>query len=134
MTSTPSTDTALQQRCKPLRLALLDLHRSLIDLERRQYEKLNGTQSAGDFLQVMAFSDEMRWLDPLNRLIVMLDEALDGKAPEATPAVVTARIRELIGLDRSRTDGFSTAYIAHFDVSPDLVGAHTRVLGLLKAA
>lgn len=83
----------------------------------------------------MAFSDEMRWLEPLNRLIVLLDEALEGAAPEATPAVVGARLQQLLGLDRTREDdAFSLAYIAHFDASPELAAAHVRVLGLLKAA
>jgi len=104
-----------------------------IEQERRQYEKRHGSQSAGDFLQVLAFSEEMRWLEPLNRLIVMLDEALDGDAPASTPQVVSARLRALIGLDRAQTDAFSTGYIAHFDQSPELAAAHARVFGVLKA-
>lgn len=134
MPATSQPDLLLTQRCQALRQALLDLHRQLLELERRRYEKLHGAQSAGDFLQLVAFSDEMRWLEPLNRLIVLLDEALEGAAPEATPAVVGARLQELLGLDRTRADTFSLAYIAYFDGSPELVAAHVRVLGLLKAA
>lgn len=133
MPKPPSDPQLLTQHCQALRQALLDLHRQLLELERRRYEKLHGAQSAGDFLQLVAFSDEMRWLEPLNRLIVLLDEALEGAAPEATPAVVGARLQQLLGLDRTREDAFSLAYIAHFDASPELAAAHVRVLGLLKA-
>ncbi len=125
--------TAPNALCRDLRTALLDLHRQLIDLERQHYEKRHGAQGAGDFLQVVAFSDEMRWLEPLSRLIVMLDEAvdLDGDAA-ATPAAVSARLRELLTLNRSDDGSFPARYTQQFDVSPELAHRHARVLSLLK--
>lgn len=124
-----TTDT-----CKTLRTALLDLHRDLVELERRDYEKTHGRQGAGDFLQVMAYSEEMRWLEPLSRLIVMLDEALDGAADAAaTPLAVAQRARDLIGLDRDSADAFKTHYAERFDTAPTLVATHTRVLAALKS-
>ena len=121
--------------CKQLRKALLDLHRVLVDLERRNYEKQHGRQSAGDFLQVMAYGDEMRWLEPLSRLIVMLDEALDGAAEaDVAAGAVAQRARQLLSLDRDSTDVFSTHYIEHFDSAAELAQAHTQVLRALKAA
>ncbi|UXH79981.1 hypothetical protein [Roseateles amylovorans] len=124
----------LTDACKTLRITLLDLHRSLVDLERRQYEKQHGQQGAGDFLQVMAYAEEMRWLEPLSRLIVMLDEALDGDGDsDATPLMVAQRARELISLDRESTEAFMARYAAHFDASPALVGTHARVVAALKA-
>lgn len=123
--------------CQALRLALLDLHRVLVELERRQYEKLHGRQSPGDFLQVMAYAEEMRWLEPLSRLIVMLDEALDAQGAEAlelTPLAVAQRARALLSLDRDSSEPFTTRYLWHFDAAPELVQAHTRALAALKAA
>jgi hypothetical protein len=119
--------------CRELRLALLDLHRALLELERRQYEKWHGVQSSGDFLQVVAFSDEMRWLEPLSRLIVMLDEALelDGD-PTLTPQAVAGRLRELLQLDRSGDGSFPARYTAHFDTAPELVHRHARLMAVLK--
>lgn len=121
--------------CKQLRKALLDLHRALVELERRAYEKQHGPQGAGDFLQVMAYAEEMRWLEPLSRLIVMLDEALDGDGDaEAAPLAVAQRARELLSLDRDSSELFTTRYLWHFDTSPELVQAHTQALTALKAA
>ncbi len=121
--------------CKTLRLSLLDVHRSLVELERAHYEKRHGTQSAGDFLQVMAYADEMRWLEPLSRLIVMLDEAIDGdNDTEATPLAVAQRARALISLDRDSSEPFMARYAALFDESPALVERHTRLVAALKAA
>lgn len=62
------------EHCARIRTALLNLHRTLVELERREYEKVYGHQSAGDFLQVMAFDDSMKWLEPLSRIIVMLEK------------------------------------------------------------
>lgn len=120
--------------CKHLRTTLLDLHRTLVALERRDYEKRNGPMGAGDFLQVMAYSDDMRWLDPLSRLIVMLDEALDGQGDaDLTPLPVAQRARDLLALDRDSTLPFMVRYLSHFDGSPELVEAHARALSALKA-
>jgi hypothetical protein len=120
--------------CRHLRTALLDLHRTLVALERRDYEKLHGTQGPGDFLQVMAYSEDMRWLDPLSRLIVMLDEAIDGKGDEdLTPLPVAQRMRELLALSRDSQEAFMVRYLRHFDSAPELVEAHARVVSALKA-
>ncbi|WP_244912177.1 hypothetical protein [Burkholderia aenigmatica] len=120
------------EHCARIRTALLDLHRTLVELERREYEKTHGHQSAGDFLQVMAFDDSMKWLEPLSRLIVMLDEALDQEGElELTPTVVVARTRELLKLDRASTDAFATRYLYHFDNSADLAVDHTALLKLI---
>lgn len=129
-----ATTTAGQdsERCRSLRKALLELHRTLLDQERRMYETLHGAQSAGAFLQFVAFSDQMRWLEPLSRVIVMLDEALDGAEAAPTVDVVATRVRDLLRVDRSSADAFTTRYIAHFDNSPDLAGAHAQVMTILK--
>lgn len=123
--------------CTRLRTALLSLHQKLIDLERGDYEKRNGPQSAGEFLQVMAYGDEMAWLEPLSRLIVMLDEALSPNGDATlTPAVVAARVRELLTWETSR-DGlgdFTSRYVERFDRSPDLAVLHAEVLRTLRDA
>lgn len=121
------------EACTTLRRSLLDLHRALVELERGDYQKQHGPQSAGEFLQVMAFSDDMRWLEPLSRLITMLDEAIDGDADaQETPLAVAQRARDLLGLDRDSADAFKSRYAQRFDQSPELVQAHTRVIAALK--
>lgn len=125
----------LEAHCIRVRAALLKLHRTLVDLERQHYEKVHGRQSAGDFLQVMAYDESMKWLEPLSRLIVMLDEALDEKRTiDTAPHVVAARALELLKLDRERADAFSTRYRHHFDLSPDLAVEHASLVQLLNTA
>ncbi|KQO19945.1 hypothetical protein [Acidovorax sp. Leaf78] len=124
---------APSDECAQLRTALLGLHRTLVDLERRDYEKQHGQQSAGQFLQLMAYDESMRWLEPLSRLIVMLDEALDaqGKGTDSVaPTVVAQRVRDLLRLNREEPGEFGARYLHHFDQSPDLAVEHA---GLLRA-
>ncbi|WP_416763073.1 hypothetical protein ACNI65_11205 [Roseateles sp. So40a] len=125
------------ETCQHLRRSLLDLHRALVELERGDYQQRHGPQSAGEFLQVMAFGEEMRWLEPLSRLITMLDEAIDGAASaaevDATPLAVAQRARDLLGLDRDSDDAFKRRYAERFDASPALVHAHTAAIAALKA-
>ena len=125
----------LEAHCTRVRAALLKLHRTLVNLERLHYEKMHGRQSAGDFLQVMAYDESMKWLEPLSRLIVMLDEALDEKSSiDVAPHVVAARALELLKLDRDRTDAFSSRYQHHFDHSADLAVEHASLVQLLNTA
>nr|WP_297524905.1 hypothetical protein [uncultured Roseateles sp.] len=120
--------------CHQLRRSLLDLHRALVDLERGDYQKAHGPQSSGEFLQVMAFGEEMKWLEPLSRLITMLDEAIDGAADaKETPLPVAQRLRGLLSLDRDSADPFMRRYAERFDQSPELVHAHSGVIAALKA-
>ncbi|CAN7370194.1 hypothetical protein [Acidovorax sp. LjRoot194] len=131
---TPSDkNSTTSDECAQLRTALLGLHRTLVDLERRDYEKQHGQQSAGQFLQLMAYDESMRWLEPLSRLIVMLDEALDaqGKGTDSVaPTVVAQRVRDLLRLNREEPGEFGARYLHHFDQSPDLAVEHA---GLLRA-
>ena len=131
---TSSAKSTSPDACAQLRTALLGLHRTLVELERRDCEKQHGQQSAGQFLQLMAYDESMRWLEPLSRLIVMLDEALDAKGTDAdsaaAPAVVAQRVRDLLRLNREAPSEFGQRYLHHFDQSPDLAVQHA---GLLQA-
>jgi len=132
MTTTTAT---IPEQCAALRTALLGLHRHLIELERRDYEKLHGRQSAGEFLQVMAYAESMRWLEPLSRLIVMLDEAMEPGSNDAAlaPEVVARRVREMLKLEQSAEADFSSHYQKHFHTSPELAMAHAAVIKALGA-
>ena len=64
-----------------IRAALLDLHRALVEEERREHEKTLGRLSGGEFLQALINDPVFAWLRPLTTLIVRLEELDD--APDA---------------------------------------------------
>src|SRR6187549_2062228 len=71
---------------KVLRQGLLRLHKLLLDLERRDYERSRGRiGNSYEFLQLVLKDPWFDWLHRLSELIVQIDEALDSIGAE-TPA------------------------------------------------
>jgi hypothetical protein len=108
-----------------LRTALLGLHRALIECERRDYEKLHGRVSPGDFLKLLMGDDAFAWLAPFTRLIVRLDELDDAQDQKVEPELraILAAIRELLSLQAERSE-FHRRYAQRFDENPDVAAAH----------
>lgn len=123
------TDNALQSNA--LREALLGLHQAVIEHERRGYEKEHGRQSAADFLQVLAYEPAYRWLAPLGRLIVELDQGLDDQDP-AIVRTIAGRARALLQREVDPAQPFSLHYVPLIDVSPDVALAHGRTIAALR--
>jgi hypothetical protein len=64
-------------RLVALRDALLELHKTLVDSERVEYEKTMGPiSSANEFLRLLSNDPWFAWLVPLTRLLVTIDEAV----------------------------------------------------------
>lgn len=104
------------------RTALLDLHRALLEGERRAYEKAHGRVSDGDFLQALIQDPAFAWIAPLTRLIARLEELED-----------LAEIRELLSL-RPEGSAFQRRYAERIDRDPDLAVAHGIVMAELRRA
>jgi hypothetical protein len=115
-----------RQRLSELRLALLHLHKALVDSERVSYEKTVGTiPSPNHFLRLLTQDPWFAWLQPFSQLIVAMDEALEEQEP-LTSAGVDALIRQtrrlLVASDSG--DGFSQHYFDALQRDPDVVMAH----------
>ena len=67
---------SVSRRLREIREALLRLHRTLLDWERRGYERVHGRLSANEFLQVVLHDSEFAWLRPLSESVVRIDELL----------------------------------------------------------
>ena len=73
-----------------LRQRLLQLHKTLIDWQRAEYERVHGRLQTTQLLNVMFNAAEFQWLRSMSGLIVRIDESLD---PPSRPAAATARPR-----------------------------------------
>src|SRR4051812_28001567 len=62
-----------------VRQPLLDLHRVLLETERKDYERLQGRQSSGAFLQALITDPSLQWIKPLTELVASLDQLLGDK-------------------------------------------------------
>ena len=119
----------MNRRLSELRHALLGLHKAMVDSERVSYEKTFGAiQSPNHFLQLLTGDPWFGWLHPLSRLIVTMDEALDGKQP-LTAATVDALLNQTRLLLVASEDGvgFSRHYYDALQRDPDVVLAHAQV-------
>lgn len=137
-TNQPPTDAPagedLIKRVGEVRLAMLHLHKTLLDAERLRYERVNGRIDAPQiFLQVVLHNPWFGWLRPLSGLIVEIDEWLDAELPltRARGAALLEQVRLLLRPEEGG-EVFAENYFAALQESPDVVIAHrgvTRLLG-----
>lgn len=134
-TSGPMMDNTPAQRLQPVRDALVVLHKALVDSERIGYEQAFGAiSSPNHFLRLLTGDPWFAWLHPLSRLIVTMDEALEAREP-LTAAAVESLLGQTSRLLRvsEEGDGFPRSYFEALQRDPDVVFAHARVAGLLRA-
>jgi hypothetical protein len=112
-----------------VRLRLLDLHKALVEAERRDYERLHGRQSDTDFLEVLVKDPNLSWLGALTALMVRLDEALeDGEALEEG---WIEEIRKLLTLTVASGE-FNPKYRQLTQLVPEVLVAHGAVMQALR--
>ncbi len=122
-----------RESLKAVRLALLDLHKALLDLEKEYYEKEFGEiKSPGEYLQLVIGHPQFDWLKKLSGIIVEMDELLSPRskqgADEATSAVAT--VKQLLVLDENGSD-YQKRYWAAVQESPDVLIEHVKTTRLL---
>ncbi|HSD46463.1 MAG TPA: hypothetical protein VLB87_07560 [Pyrinomonadaceae bacterium] len=121
---------------KDLRFGLLRLHKLLLDLERRDYERTRGPiGNSYEFLQLALKDPWFDWLHRLSELIVQIDESLDSRESE-TPLTeddakaLLERAKTLLAPSESGTQ-FQKNYFLALQQSPDVVLLHSEVMRLL---
>jgi hypothetical protein len=121
-------------RLRAIRLALLSLHKELIDAERVRYERAHGRiRSRHEALRLLLQDSWFAWLRPLAALIVEIDERLDAGDPIDADGVqaFTRQVRALLTAEASG-DGFRREYHRMLQDVPAVVVAHGRVATLLS--
>jgi hypothetical protein len=122
-----------QKLLADLRLALLRLHKVLLDWERAGYERIHGRQSSGDMLTALLNDPQFAWLRPMSQLIVRIDEILGEKTPPMrndVEAVVT-QVKVLTSPNEAGNT-YERRYDMALQEHPDAVFAHRDVLALVK--
>ena len=108
------------------RRALLDLHRELIGLQRREVERIGGRMNGGEALQAATRDVRFRWIDPLSAGIGELDAAPDAFAA----AEAADRLRELLAAPDAET-AFGQRYLRALQEDPGVVLAHRDAVAAL---
>ena len=117
-----------------LRKLLLQLHKTLIDWQRAEYERVRGRLQTTQLLNVMFNDPEFQWLRSMSGLIVRIDESLDTKPSKPEPPTETgplvAAARDLIAPEAGSP--YAMRYHAALQELPDAVLAHRDLVTLLK--
>ena len=130
----PHTDLT-RQRLVDLRHGLLRLHKTLLDSERKTYERNHGRRiaSPGEFFQLVVGDAWFAWLHRVSELVVRIDEMLDADEPatavDATRVIDQAR---LLLRPSEEGAGFGKHYYDALQRDPDVVLAHAAVKKLLR--
>ena len=121
---------------KELRQGLLRLHKLLLDLERRDFERARGPiGNSYEFLQLVLKDPWFDWLHRLSELIVQIDEALDTRdvenpTTEDDAKALIERAKALLAPSESGSQ-FQKNYFLALQQSPDVVLLHSEVMRLL---
>jgi hypothetical protein len=120
---------------KQIRQGLLRLHKALLDLERRDYERARGRiGNSYEFLQLVLKDPWFDWLHRLSELIVQIDETLDPHsetpASEADAAALIERVKTLLAPAETGTE-FQKNYFLALQQSPEVVLLHSEIVRLL---
>jgi hypothetical protein len=120
-------------RLRGVSRALLRLHKSLLDDERVQFERVRGRiESSGEFLQLVLHDEWFAYLRPLSALVVQIDELLDAEAATKEEAgALIAQARAMLKPSETGNE-FERRYYAAIQRDPDVVFAQRDVLRILK--
>jgi hypothetical protein len=131
-----SRDTPARQKLVALRTTLLKLHKSLLDMERREYEKVHGKVNVGELFRLVVGDAQFAWLHSISEFVVRIDEMLAG---EKEKEVTDAESHEAVSLARkmflpSETgDAFQKQYFDALQRDPDVVMEHAELARLFSA-
>lgn len=118
---------------KDSRLELLRLHKLLVDIERGEYEVINGHVSSRQFLNLLLNEDGFQWLRKFSTLIVDIDEMLDlddGFSSEMTEKHLTA-MKEIVEL-KSADDVFNKKYQEFLKSQPEIRKKNEEIKSMLS--
>lgn len=80
-TKPEETGGAARAQLMALRHALLRLHKALLEMERRDYEREHGRVNAGELFRLVVDYEQFAWLHSISEFVVRIDEMLDADAP-----------------------------------------------------
>ena len=126
-----SRDTPARQKLVALREALLRIHKSLLDMERRSYEREHGGVNAGELFRLVVDDPQFAWLHNISEFVVRIDENLASKedVTEKDSHVAISLARKIFAPSESG-DGFQKKYFDAIQKDPSVVMEHAELARL----
>jgi hypothetical protein len=120
-----------REKLVELRLTLLRIHKTLLDMERREYERANGKVNTGELFRLVIDHEQFAWLHNISEFVVRLDETLAGEVP-VTPADTQSAFqlaRKMFAPSESG-DAFQKRYFDAIQRDPEVVMEHAELARL----
>lgn len=115
-----------------LRRSLLHLHKALLDMERADFERLYGSVTSGELLQLVINHAQFAWLRLISALIVQIDETLSAGEPATENDAQNLLAQARLLFTSAADDVFSEKYQAALQREPAVVVLHSEVTNLLR--
>lgn len=127
-------DTPSRRKLVALRQALLRLHKSLLEMERRSYEKEHGSSlSAGELFRLVVDNAQFSWLHNISEFVVRIDEALaNEEGVTETDAHVAISLARKIFAPTESGDSFQKKYYDAIQSDPAVVMEHAELVRLFN--
>ena len=135
MKTAPTSDLLTKgetTRLAELRGRLLHLHKTLLEMERLDYEKRFGRVTTGELLQLVINHTQFAWLRIISALVVEIDEVVSGEE-----FATSEDFEDLISQARllfisPGNEEFKTKYQEALQRESAVVIAHSAVMQLLR--
>jgi hypothetical protein len=112
-------------------LALRELHRTLLERARRDYEREHHPVNAGQFLQLLATDPYFNWLRSLSELMVDIDIARDAgpSIMDELSSAVRPAVEHLLHIPKTTeaTNPFAERYWPYVQDDPHVAIAHVAL-------
>ena len=120
-------------RLREVRVRLLHLHQTLLEMERKSFERTHGRVNNGELLQLVINHEQFAWLRMISALVVQIDEMLDEDEPatHADVSNLTTGARQLFTGSEDRE--FQQKYQLALQQEPGVVMAHSALMKLLRS-
>lgn len=121
------------KKLKEIRNELLRLHKTLLDIERANYETEVGRVSNLEFLNLLFANPRFGWLRELSGLVAEIDEVFADKSGVDHEAVGLLLKRSTILFDESNEFGdFKSRYQTSLKTEVSVLKHHQMLTELLK--
>ncbi len=117
-----NNDSPAREKLLSLRLALLRLHKTLLNMERREYEREHGHVNTGELFRLVIDHAQFAWLHNISEFVVRIDETTSG-------AIALAR---KIFVPTESGDAFQKKYFDAIQRDPAVVIDHAELARLFN--
>ncbi len=128
-----NNDSQAREKLISLRLALLKLHKTLLNMERREYEREHGYVNTGELFRLVVDHAQFAWLHNISEFVVRIDESLAAKepiTPEYTSVAFSLAGKMFVPTESG--DAFQKKYFDAIQRDPAVVMEHAELVRLFN--